>query len=49
MIDDLQLTEDLSEEYQEFINSEDFANNKLSHYVADVQRVYCAEIGRAHV
>ena len=43
MIDDLQLTEDLAEEYQEFINSEDFANHKLSHYVADVQRVYCAD------
>ncbi len=43
MMHDLQLTEDLTEEYQEFINSEDFANNKLSHYVADVQRVYCAD------
>ncbi|ACH63480.1 putative sulfurtransferase DndC [Aliivibrio fischeri MJ11] len=43
MIHDLQLTEDLAEEYQEFINTEDFANHKLSHYVADVQRVYCAD------
>ncbi|MGN2670783.1 DNA phosphorothioation system sulfurtransferase DndC [Aliivibrio fischeri] len=43
MIHDLQLTEDLAEEYQEFINAEDFANHKLSHYVADVQRVYCAD------
>ncbi|MEZ9741723.1 DNA phosphorothioation system sulfurtransferase DndC [Vibrio splendidus] len=43
MIHELQLAEDLAEEYQEFINTEDFANNKLSHYIADVQRVYCAD------
>ncbi|CCN68915.1 DNA phosphorothioation system sulfurtransferase DndC [Vibrio nigripulchritudo] len=43
MIHELQLAEDLAEEYQEFINTEEFANNKLSHYVADVQRVYCAD------
>ncbi|GAD80230.1 DNA phosphorothioation system sulfurtransferase DndC [Vibrio ezurae] len=43
MIHELKLAEDLAEEYQEFINIEEFANNKLSHYVADVQRVYCAD------
>lgn len=37
------MAEDLAEEYQEFINTEEFANNKLSYYVADVQRVYCAD------
>lgn len=42
MIHELQLAEDLAE-YEEFINAEDFANNKLSHYIADVQRVYCAD------
>lgn len=42
MIQELQLAEDLAE-YEEFINSEDFANNKLSHYIADVQRVYCSD------
>ncbi|GAM62831.1 3'-phosphoadenosine 5'-phosphosulfate sulfurtransferase dndC [Vibrio ishigakensis] len=42
MIDELQLAEDLAE-YKDFINVEDFANNKLSHYIADVQRVYCAD------
>ncbi|MDV7106079.1 DNA phosphorothioation system sulfurtransferase DndC [Vibrio sp. TH_r3] len=43
MIHELKLAEDLAEEYQEFINAEEFANNKLSHYVADVQRVYCSD------
>ncbi|NOH71882.1 DNA phosphorothioation system sulfurtransferase DndC [Vibrio pectenicida] len=43
MIHELKLAEDLAEEYQEFINVEEFANNKLSYYVADVQRVYCAD------
>ena len=43
MIHELKLAEDLAEEYQEFINAEEFANNKLSYYVADVQRVYCAD------
>ncbi|MGC9493601.1 DNA phosphorothioation system sulfurtransferase DndC [Vibrio genomosp. F10] len=43
MIHELKLAEDLAEEYQEFINTEEFANNKLSYYVADVQRVYCAD------
>ncbi|MER2497056.1 DNA phosphorothioation system sulfurtransferase DndC [Vibrio neptunius] len=43
MIHELKLAEDLAEEYQEFINTEEFANNKLSHYVADVQRVYCSD------
>ncbi|MFA0035456.1 DNA phosphorothioation system sulfurtransferase DndC [Vibrio sp. 10N.261.52.A1] len=43
MIHELKLAEDLAEEYQEFINTEEFANNKLSHYIADVQRVYCAD------
>lgn len=43
MIHELKLAEDLAEEYQEFINAEEFANNKLSHYIADVQRVYCAD------
>ncbi len=42
MIHELQLAEDLAE-YENFINTEDFANNKLSHYIADVQRVYCAD------
>ncbi|NOI23446.1 DNA phosphorothioation system sulfurtransferase DndC [Vibrio mediterranei] len=42
MIHELQLAEDLAE-YEEFINAEDFANHKLSHYIADVQRVYCAD------
>ncbi|PNI05975.1 DNA phosphorothioation system sulfurtransferase DndC [Vibrio diazotrophicus] len=42
MIQELQLAEDLAE-YEEFINSEDFANNKLSYYIADVQRVYCSD------
>ncbi|EJF4093232.1 DNA phosphorothioation system sulfurtransferase DndC [Vibrio parahaemolyticus] len=42
MIHELQLAEDLAE-YEDFINTEDFANNKLSHYIADVQRVYCAD------
>ncbi|NMV12179.1 hypothetical protein HKB26_02900, partial [Vibrio parahaemolyticus] len=42
MIHELQLAEDLAE-YEDFINAEDFANNKLSHYIADVQRVYCAD------
>ncbi|MDK9783068.1 DNA phosphorothioation system sulfurtransferase DndC [Vibrio sp. B172a] len=43
MINDLQLAEDLPEEYVEFIENEDFANQKLTHYIADVQRVYCAD------
>ncbi|UUM29684.1 DNA phosphorothioation system sulfurtransferase DndC [Vibrio japonicus] len=42
MIHELQLAEDLAE-YEDFINAEDFAHNKLSHYIADVQRVYCAD------
>ncbi|MGR5117301.1 DNA phosphorothioation system sulfurtransferase DndC [Vibrio astriarenae] len=42
MIQELQLAEDLAE-YEDFINAEDFANHKLSHYIADVQRVYCAD------
>ncbi|EGR3264934.1 TPA: DNA phosphorothioation system sulfurtransferase DndC [Vibrio parahaemolyticus] len=42
MIHELKLAEDLAE-YEDFINAEDFANNKLSHYIADVQRVYCAD------
>ncbi|AJR09777.1 DNA phosphorothioation system sulfurtransferase DndC [Photobacterium gaetbulicola] len=42
MINELQLAEDLAE-YEDFIHAEDFANNKLSHYIADVQRVYCAD------
>lgn len=42
MIHELQLAEDLAE-YEDFINAEDFANNNLSHYIADVQRVYCAD------
>ncbi|EOV6287403.1 DNA phosphorothioation system sulfurtransferase DndC [Vibrio parahaemolyticus] len=43
MINDLLLAEDLPEEYIEFIENEDFANQKLTHYIADVQRVYCAD------
>ncbi|HCH2708213.1 TPA: DNA phosphorothioation system sulfurtransferase DndC [Vibrio parahaemolyticus] len=42
MIHELQLAEDLAD-YEDFINTEDFANNKLSHYIADVQRVYSAD------
>lgn len=42
MMHNLQLAEDLAD-YEDFINAEDFANNKLSHYIADVQRVYCAD------
>ncbi|SJL83402.1 DNA phosphorothioation system sulfurtransferase DndC [Vibrio palustris] len=42
MIEELLLAEDLAE-YEEFINNEDFASHKLSHYIADVQRVYCAD------
>ncbi|WP_045455119.1 DNA phosphorothioation system sulfurtransferase DndC [Vibrio campbellii] len=42
MIHELKLAEDLAE-YEDFINAEDFANNKLCHYIADVQRVYCAD------
>ncbi|MBE3732938.1 DNA phosphorothioation system sulfurtransferase DndC [Vibrio parahaemolyticus] len=42
MIHELKLAEDLAE-YEDFINAEDFANNKLNHYIADVQRVYCAD------
>ncbi|EKO3396622.1 DNA phosphorothioation system sulfurtransferase DndC [Vibrio fluvialis] len=42
MINELKLAEDLAD-YADFINTEDFANNKLSHYIADVQRVYCAD------
>ncbi|MGL5250625.1 MAG: DNA phosphorothioation system sulfurtransferase DndC, partial [Enterovibrio sp.] len=42
MIHELPFTEDLAE-YQDFINTEDFSSNKLSHYIADVQRVYCAD------
>jgi DNA sulfur modification protein DndC len=37
------LSDDLPEEYQNFISQETFANNKLSHYIADVQRVYLAD------
>ncbi|MEZ9419645.1 DNA phosphorothioation system sulfurtransferase DndC [Vibrio breoganii] len=43
MIHELTLAEDLAEEYIEFINSENFASHKLSHYIADVQRVYSAD------
>ncbi|MGL0932345.1 DNA phosphorothioation system sulfurtransferase DndC [Vibrio vulnificus] len=42
MINELKLAEDLAD-YADFINTEEFANNKLSHYIADVQRVYCAD------
>ncbi|HFQ4908948.1 TPA: DNA phosphorothioation system sulfurtransferase DndC [Vibrio vulnificus] len=42
MIHELKLAEDLAE-YEDFINVEVFANHKLSHYIADVQRVYCAD------
>ncbi|MBO2563543.1 DNA phosphorothioation system sulfurtransferase DndC [Shewanella algae] len=37
------LSDDLPEEYQNFIRQEDFAGNKLSHFIADVQRVYLAD------
>ncbi|MGV3002490.1 DNA phosphorothioation system sulfurtransferase DndC [Vibrio sp. E150_018] len=42
MTHQLQLAEDLAE-YEEFINNELFSNHPLSHYIADVQRVYCAD------
>ncbi|WNJ95909.1 DNA phosphorothioation system sulfurtransferase DndC [Vibrio ruber] len=42
MIHDLNLAEDLAE-YEDFINNETFASHKLSHYISDVQRVYCAD------
>ncbi len=35
-------TDDLAD-YEDFILYEDFSNNKLSHFIADVQRVYCAD------
>ncbi|WP_172589477.1 DNA phosphorothioation system sulfurtransferase DndC [Shewanella xiamenensis] len=37
------LSDDLPEEYQSFIKKENFANNKLSHFIADVQRVYLSD------
>lgn len=37
------LSDDIPEEYQSFINKETFANNKLSHFIADVQRVYLTD------
>lgn len=37
------LSDDIPEEYQSFINKETFANNKLSHFIADVQRVYLSD------
>lgn len=30
-------------EYIDFINEENFANNKLSYYIADIQHIYCAD------
>ncbi|MFS1873321.1 DNA phosphorothioation system sulfurtransferase DndC [Enterovibrio norvegicus] len=42
MIEELTLAEDLAD-YEDFINNESFANHQLSHYIADVQRVYCAD------
>jgi DNA sulfur modification protein DndC len=42
MSDQLLFAEDLGD-YVDFINNENFAGNKLSHYIADVQRVYCAD------
>lgn len=42
MTDQLLLAEDL-EGYEEFINQEYFAGLKLNHYIADVQRIYCAD------
>lgn len=37
------LSDDLPEEYQSFINKENFASNKLSYFIADVQRVYLSD------
>jgi DNA sulfur modification protein DndC len=37
------LSDDIPEEYQDFIRQEGFAGNKLSHFIADVQRVYLAD------
>ncbi|WP_226421867.1 DNA phosphorothioation system sulfurtransferase DndC [Vibrio sp. E14] len=42
MTEQLLLAEDL-DDYIEFINEENFAGQKLNHYIADVQRVYCAD------
>ncbi len=42
MSEQLLLAEDL-DDYVDFINNENFAGNKLSHYIADVQRIYCAD------
>ncbi len=42
MSEQLLLAEDL-DFYVDFINEEDFAEHKLSYYIADVQRVYCAD------
>ena len=36
------LTDDL-DEYKEFITEENFSGNKLSSFISDVQRVYCAD------
>jgi DNA sulfur modification protein DndC len=42
MTEQLFLAEDL-DDYEEFINQELFAGQQLNHYIADVQRVYCAD------
>ena len=42
MITESMLSDDLLD-YEEFIQDENFANNKLSHYIADVQRVYLSD------
>ena len=42
MMTEMKLSDDLLD-YEEFIQDEDFANNKLSHYIADVQRVYLSD------
>lgn len=42
MSTDIKLNNNL-DKYIDFINDENFANHKLSSYIADVQRTYCAD------
>lgn len=43
MINELIQTHDIDEEYIDFINTEQFSGHQLSHFIADVQRVYLAD------
>lgn len=42
-MNNLKLSDDLSEEYQDFINREKFASSNLSNFITDVQRVYLSD------